>query len=58
MSGERRLSRQWSHKLPLSLFRLSELNFGVIAMVLLAALAITVMLFPEIQFEPATFLSP
>jgi hypothetical protein len=51
--------RQSAAKLPRSLFRLFELNFGVIAMVLVAALSITVMLMvPEIQFEPANFLSP
>ena len=59
MSGERRLSPQGGHKPPRPPFRLSELNFGLIAMVLLATLAIAVtLMFPELNFEPADLLSP
>jgi hypothetical protein len=57
MSGERRLSREGDRKLSILPFRLSEMNFGLIAMVLLATLAIIVtLMFPEIQLQPAEFL--
>jgi hypothetical protein len=52
MSGERRLSREGDHKPSILPFRLSEMNFGLIAMVLLATLAIIVtLMFPEIQLQ-------
>jgi hypothetical protein len=54
MSGARRLSREWDHEPSfLSFPWLSKLNFGVIAMVLLATLAIVVtLMFPEVQLQP------
>jgi hypothetical protein len=54
MSGARRLSREWDHDPSfLSLRWPSELNFGVIAMALLATLAIVVtLMFPEVQLQP------
>jgi hypothetical protein len=55
MSGQRRLSREGKRRLPLLA---SEWNFGLIAMVLLATLAIIVTLkFPEIQLQPPEFLA-
>jgi hypothetical protein len=57
MSGERRLSREGDRKPSILPFRLSEMNFGLIAMVLLATLAIIfTLMFPEIQLQPAEFL--
>jgi hypothetical protein len=57
MSGERRLSREGDRKPSFPAFRLSEMNFGLIAMVLLATLAIIVtLMFPEIQLQPADLL--
>jgi hypothetical protein len=57
MSGEHRLSREGDRKRSIPSFRLSELNFGMIAMVLLATLAIIVtVMFPEVQLQPAEFL--
>jgi hypothetical protein len=52
MSGERRLSREGDCKPSILPFRLSEMNFGLIAMVPLATLAIIVtLMFPEIQLQ-------
>ena len=49
MSGERRLSREGNRE---PRIRTSDLNFGLIAMVLLTAIAIIVTLkFPEIQLK-------
>jgi hypothetical protein len=49
MSGERRLSREENRRLSV---RVSELNFGLITMVLLTVVAIIVTLkFPEIQLQ-------
>jgi hypothetical protein len=51
MSGQRRLSREGNRKLS---NRSSDLNFGLIAMVLLAAAAVVVTWnFPEIQLQYA-----
>jgi tryptophan-rich sensory protein len=55
MSGQRRLLRKGNRKPSLLAF---ELNFGLIAMVLLAALAITAtLMFPDIPVQPAEFLA-
>jgi hypothetical protein len=55
MSGQRRLFRE-GNRAPSLLA--SRWNFGMIAMVLLATLAIIVTLkFPEIQLQPAEFLA-
>jgi hypothetical protein len=52
MSGERRLSREGDRKPSILPIRLSEMNFGLIPMVLLATLAIVVtLMFPEIQLQ-------
>jgi hypothetical protein len=57
MSGGRRLSREGDRKPSILPFRLSKMNFGLIAMLLLATLAIIVtLMFPEIQLQPAEFL--
>jgi hypothetical protein len=57
MSGERRLSREGDCKPSFPAFRLSEMNFGLIAMLLLATLAIIVtLMFPEIQLQPSDLL--
>jgi hypothetical protein len=57
MSGERRLSREGDRKPSIPGFRPSEMNFGLIAMVLLATLAIIVtLMFPEIQLQTVDFL--
>ncbi len=54
MSGERRVSREGDRKPSFPSFRPSELNFGLIAMVLLATFAVIVtLMFPEIQLQPA-----
>jgi hypothetical protein len=54
MSGERRLSREGDRKPSILAFRLSEMRFGLIAMVLLVMLAIIIsLMFPELQ--PADF---
>jgi hypothetical protein len=50
MSGQRRLFRE-GNRAPFLLA--SELNFGVVAFVLLAAIAIVLtLMFPEIQLQP------
>jgi hypothetical protein len=57
MSGERRLSHEGDRKPSSPAFRPSEMNFGLIAMLLLATLAIIVtLMFPEIQLQPADLL--
>jgi hypothetical protein len=49
MSGQHRLFREGNRELPLPA---SERNFGLIAMVLLATLAITAtLMFPDIQLQ-------
>jgi hypothetical protein len=54
MSGAHRLSLEWNRRLSFPPFRWpSELNFGVIALALLATLAVVVtLMFPEIQLQP------
>ena len=55
MSGQRRLFREENRK---PSFLASELNFGLIAFVLLAALAIiAALMFPEILLQPPELLS-
>jgi hypothetical protein len=52
MSGERRLLREGKGNRALSILA-SRLNFGAIAFVLLAAIAIALtLMFPEIQLQP------
>jgi hypothetical protein len=49
MSGQRRLFREGNRELPLLA---SEWNFGLIAMVLLATLAIiATLMFPDVQLQ-------
>jgi hypothetical protein len=55
MSGQRRLFREGNRAPSLVV---SNLNFGLIAMVLLTVLAITAtLMFPDIQLQPAEFLA-
>jgi hypothetical protein len=56
MSGPHRLSRDGFRKPSVPSLRRSALNFGVIAMVLLAALAIIVtVMFPETTSSPGEY---
>jgi hypothetical protein len=54
MSGAHRLSLEWNRQPSFPSLRWqSELNFGVIALALLATLAVVVtLMFPEIQLQP------
>jgi hypothetical protein len=57
MSVEHRLSAEGYRKSSLSALRLSEMNFGLIAVLVLMALAIIVtLMFPEFQLQSAEFL--
>jgi hypothetical protein len=53
MSGQRRLFRGGNRGPPLLA---SKLDFGVVAFVLLAAIAILTLMFPEIQLQPPELL--
>jgi hypothetical protein len=57
MSVEHRLSAEAYRKPSLSAFGLSALNFGLVAVLVLMALAIILtLMFPEFQLQPAEFL--